>query len=75
MNAQGIPLRTIQRTLDQRDPRSTVRYADADVEVVRVALAKAYRRRAQDADIVGRSITSADLDMILDALKASRTAV
>lgn len=47
MTRQGVPIKTVGRALDQRDVRSTMRYADADVEMVRAGLATTYRPLAK----------------------------
>jgi len=41
LNATGAGLRTIMQALGQDDPKSAIRYTDADIEVVRAAQRKA----------------------------------
>jgi integrase len=45
LNATGAGLKTIMGALDHADPQSSVRYQDADLEVVRGALKKAGKLR------------------------------
>ena len=40
LNAQGAGLRTIQATLRHADVKSSIRYQDADIEIVRAEIAK-----------------------------------
>jgi len=40
LNAQGEGLRTIMAALDHADPRSSIRYQAADIEIVRAAVAR-----------------------------------
>lgn len=46
LNAEGVGLRTIMESLDHSDPKSSIRYQAADIEIVRAAAKKIRIRNA-----------------------------
>jgi integrase len=54
LNADGAPLRTIMAALGHDDARSSIRYQDVEVEVVRAAAAKTPRLKLSGKRVISR---------------------